>query len=104
MDPRPSRRADLVMAVGFALIILSQWILGRVVALTRSAASAAVAVVVSMDPRPSRRADEIRLGQVLKRLLVSMDPRPSRRADSEPSSRPTLESRRLNGSSAESSR
>ena len=35
MDPRPSRRADARLSKFALLDLLSQWILGRVVALTR---------------------------------------------------------------------
>ena len=60
---------------------MSQWILGRVVALTRARGGLIqTCFPVSMDPRPSRRADaEFRSEE--HALLVSMDPRPSRRAD-----------------------
>ena len=82
MDPRPSRRADHRSTRCVYLVVWSQWILGRVVALTpvytdkvlRTYASQwilgrvvaltghsqhnAIRTVVSMDPRPSRRADK----------------------------------------------
>ena len=66
MDPRPSRRADWWVAVDYSLNNESQWILGRVVALTRSMRRRSSAACVSMDPRPSRRADTAAGGMVAK--------------------------------------
>ena len=103
MDPRPSRRADSPYIDRGHIMHKSQWILGRVVALTGCTHLHRKEATVSMDPRPSRRADYAPCWCMDLRR-VSMDPRPSRRADLSIDLRDWSMVRRLNGSSAESSR
>ena len=127
MDPRPSRRADRqelsmdsdvhssqwILGRVVALTVeqqhhpscrheRSQWILGRVVALTFLIRRTRRTQRVSMDPRPSRRADVL-LDIRRRHEVVSMDPRPSRRADGKGTTKADWVAC-LNGSSAESSR
>ena len=104
MDPRPSRRADDCMTVCQLLGgTWSQWILGRVVALTVVCIVLPCYCGVSMDPRPSRRADklaaEINASPVKSQWILGRVVALTRWTGSQRSREMCL-----NGSSAESSR